>query len=206
MVDEKPTREMREVDELVYRPVATPNRLTLGAIVVGLVVALLGSAALFVVVLDLTRQHGALICTFGLAESSNRVEQRAQERPAAFVRRVKRTEEFLADLRDLQDCDPPIPAVVRLSPDGHETIEQARERARERRGRQGGGALQSGGGNPNPGQLPPPPSGGAPPSKPSPPRDPPRTPAPADPLEEFRPVIEPVCGAVPAELHVEPVC
>lgn len=149
---------------------------------VGLVIALVGGALLWVHLHATATRNSHFICAFGSAISAQPLKPRNAETPKEFRQRVTATKKFVAELEDeFDDCQQPPVIVVREK--GREVLEKARERPQERHraaNRRSGGDSSSTA--PPSSQPPPPPSGGGgsgggtpdPPRPPNPPDDPPR--------------------------------
>ena len=159
-----------------------PNWL-LGILAAGLIVALVGGAFSIAWISSTAHKNSGLICAFGTAIAETKVEQEPGENLKEFQKRIQATKDFTALLRDLEDCEPPIPVGVKIKPSDRKRLEKA-EKAREEPNKPAGGDALSGGdaSSAPPGSSPPSPS--PPGDGPSPDPDPPGNPPPPDPPEE----------------------
>jgi hypothetical protein len=168
------------------------------ALVVGLAVALIGGAILFTQLHDVAVSNRALICSFGQALGSSKIEIRDEETLREFRKRVHLTRKFSRELAALAECEPPLPG-VEIPSKARKQLDEARKRAlrnhRERK-EQGGDAQQTPppasqqSGPPPSGPPPNPPNPGPNPPNPNPPRPPN---PPRDPVDE---VLDQTCDLV----------
>ena len=133
-------------------------RIALTILTAAVVVLAVGGAFLFAKVFETADNNRGLICLFSTSVTQNRIKPEPGQTPREFRERVELTREFIMRLNELADCG--VPAVVRVSPEGHEKLEKAEQHL--------GGDAPSGGNPPPSGQPAPPPSGGG-----APPPDPP---------------------------------
>jgi hypothetical protein len=127
---------------------------------IGVGIALVGSAGLWADNRSLsedTREIASdnvdLICSLGELISGAPVGRRPDESPQEFSDRVRLLREFARDLRDLDDCDPEHPVMVRIPKEDRPALQEGRRGGGDAVGPPpGGGGGLAGGENPPPDQ------------------------------------------------------